>query len=184
MATAKTDKKLVTDLQELLAEHLPGVQVSVEHSDRWNRMCVTFVWSEFKNLLPEERFRRLLTHIPERFAAERLNGYVWLELADDESVDDFLKLPRSEDIASRESEIYRGLVKVGFFDSLRSAMKPSPAKACKGDFSQTAKVLSAAGKSAVKSVDAKLLFIRHGAYCDCQVVDTIESELAKEHAGK
>ena len=45
--------------------------------------------------------------IPTDFREQKMAGFVWLELAQGESVEEFLKLPRSEDIADREAEIFK-----------------------------------------------------------------------------
>lgn len=182
MTNSRRDKKLESELTELLSPSFPGIHVSVDHSDRWDRMCVMFTWEGFTDLLPEERFHRLVTHIPEKVRETKLAGFVWLELAKGESIDEFLHLPRSEDVADREEGIYNTLLKAKFFDTLKQSLKPSPAKACKGDFVHVAKVLAERKYTPAKIRDAKLVFIRHGAYCDCQVVDTIQAELAKKHA--
>ena len=183
MATEKQDRKLEMDLVALLARSFPGMTVEAKHSERWDRMCLTFRWAGFAGLLPEERFQRLLAVISESFREERLSGCVWLELAQGETIDEFLKMPRSEDIADREDAIFADLQDRGFFDTLREAMNPTPATVCKGDFSSTVGALSR-GRSADKITrDAKLLFIRHGAYCDCQVLAEVEPALSKLSVG-
>jgi hypothetical protein len=182
MATKDSDKKLGGELSAMLAEALPGIEVNVGHSDRWNGMCVTFVWPGFAGLLPEERFEHLTRHIPQEYREKKLGGFIWLELAPNESIDDFLKLPRSEDVSDREAEIYGKLESAGFFDNLGNVLDPDPQKACSGDFSRTLELLKP--KKAVEkaiALDAKLLFIRHGAYCDCQALLTVRPQLAKQH---
>ena len=174
---------LANELADMLAEALPGVAVDVGHSDRWDRMCVTFLWAGFADLLPEERFQRLSQVIPEAFRNERLGGFVWLELAPDETIDDFLKLPRSEEIADREATVFAGLVEVDFFKSLAKSLGSSPQTNCVGDFSKTAELLSAKTYSAAKISDAKLLAIRLGAYCDCQVLSSVKSALKELPSG-
>ena len=102
VSEAKRDRKLEKKLHEMLAERFVGIEVRVEHIDRWQRMGVTFRWSGFAGLLPEERFQRLAAALPDTYREQELQGLVWLELAPDESVGQFLKLPRSEDVADRE----------------------------------------------------------------------------------
>ena len=183
MATEKQNRKLEMDLVALLARSFPGMTVEARHSKRWDRMCLTFRWAGFAGLLPEERFQRLLAVISESFRKERLSGCVWLELAQDETTDQFLKMPRSEDVADREQAIFADLQDRGFFDALRRALNPTPTKACKGDFSCTGRTLSNGRATDKATLDAKLLFIRHGAYCDCQVLAEVEPALCKLTAG-
>ena len=167
----------------MLGEHFDGLVVTVEKNPRWDRMSVTFVWEGFTSLLPEERFQRLAAVLSEDFRASNLAGFVWLELAPGESVDAFLKLPRSEDVASREAEVYAALNRAGFFDELSKALGRNPKKKCAGDFSATDDVLRAKKYSTAKLRDARLLFIRYGAYCDCQALESVAPELAEKHGG-
>jgi hypothetical protein len=181
MTTRTRTAALETKLAAMLAESFPGLTVEVGHSKRWKRMCVTFRWDGFAGLLPEERFFRLTRVIPEGFREAHLKGFVWLELAPDETVDAFLALPRSEDAADREPELYAALLRIGFFDSLREAMGSSPGEQCRGDFSQADAVLAAAQSSPAESRGAKLVFIRHGVYCDCQILETVQPALAEAY---
>jgi hypothetical protein len=175
MAAKRRDKELEEDLTALLSARFPGISVSTAYSDRWGRMSVTFRWAGFSGLLPEERFHRLAAVIPAAFRETRLAGFVWLELAPKESIDSFLKLPRSEDIARRARRIHGKLAEIGFFEGLRKRLGASPKKKCGGDFSLAAETLSSKKASASLARDARLLFIRHGAYCDCQVMESVEA---------
>lgn len=182
MVGVARDKTVENELIEMLSDGFPGIAVEVVHSERWNRMSVIFRWSGFANLLPEERFQRLVSVIPESFRASHLAGFVWLELAPDESIDDFLKHPRSEDVAEREGDIYAQLCEASFFAALKKSMGRSPQKTCTGGFAKVAEVLSTAQWSAEAVRDAKLVFIRHGAYCDCQIVETVAAALRENYA--
>ena len=182
MARPRKDTALAADLQALLAPSFAGMTVEVAHSTRWNRMCVTFRWSGFKGLLPEERFHRLVAVIPEEVRESRLEGLVWLELEPKESIEAYLERPRSEDVVDREATIHAALVKAGFFDALAASLRPTPTKTCGGDFSRVEAVLLAKRWTPSKVRDAKLVFIRHGAYCDCQVLQAVQPELARVYA--
>lgn len=173
---------LQSDLAALVSKQFPDVMIAIEHSRRWNRPCVTFRSAAFVDLLPEERFHRLAVLIPESMRTTRLAGFVWLELAPDETVDQFLKLPRSEDVAPRERQVYAALRKGHVFDRLRRALGASPDQRCRGSFAASLKAMAAARLSAKQIADAKLVFIRHGAYCDCQVIQTVEAALAALYA--
>ena len=182
MTRLKRDKNLEKELEAMLAPNFSGITIEAAHSDRWQRMCATFRWSGFASLLPEERFHRLVGAIPAEFREARLAGFVWVELAPDEDIDAFLKLPRSEDIANEEATIYAGLSEVRFFAALANMMGRAPGKKCGGDFERVQFVLSAKGYSPGRIRDAKLVFIHQGTYCDCQVLQTAEAELAKLYA--
>jgi hypothetical protein len=182
MAAQKEEKRLSTDLVSMLRPRFEGLTVTVGYSDRWRRPCVTFLWSGFAGLLPEERFHRLARAIPEEFRASRMTGVVWLELAPGETVEDYLKLPRSEDVLGREPDVYAELVRVGYFDRLQEALGRSPEARCGGDLSVTLSLLSSAEYPVDRIDQVKLVFIRHGAYCDCQVLQTARPTLAEVHA--
>ncbi len=181
MVTKTTHRRLGADLTRLLAEGFPGMVVEVSANERWDRPCIKFCWAGFAGLLPEERFHRLVGAIPEAFRADRLGGFVWLELAPRETIEAFLELPRSEDVAERESSVYCGLLDIGFFESLAESLGRSPDKSCPGDFSTSADVLADKCFSAGQIRDAKLVFIRYGAYCDCQVLESVCPALAELH---
>lgn len=177
---SRTDQsKLAAELVELVRPTMPGLTVEVDFSDRWNRGSVTFVWDGFAGLLPEERFHRLAQTIPEDFRATRMKGMVWLELVTGETVDTFLSHPRSEDSADQERSVYSQLLAVVFFDALEGDLGPAPDKACAKDFSKTVALLESRGFSVEKIRQAKLVFIRHGVYCDCQILFTARPALAE-----
>jgi hypothetical protein len=166
-------EQLAADLHALLGACLPGIDIRVEHSERWQRLSVVFRWEGFRALLPEERFERLTRIIPTRFRRQRLRGFVWLELAPGQTMDEFLALPRSDEVADRGDSILRALVAAGLLDRLSSALGSYPRANCTGGFSLTERTLCAGGWTAREVTDAKLFFIMHGAYCDCQAAVTL-----------
>lgn len=179
MKAKGTHESLQRELLDMLSAKFPGISVEVESTSRWNRPCVTFCSAAFDGLLPEERFHRLVAVIPTDFREKHMAGFVWVELAKGESLDQFLKLPRSEDVASRERDIYGSLARVKFFDLLSEALGSSPEKRCGGDFRELDRILQSKRLSAEAIRDAKLLLIRHRAFCDCQILLTAQSELAR-----
>lgn len=179
MPPEKSSASLQSELTQLLSGKFPGIDVEVSHAAKWNRPCVTFRCPLFERLLPEERYHRLVGVIPAEFRDDRLAGFVWVELVAGESLEDYLKLPRSEDVAGREKQIFKELAKVKLFASLAESMGASPDKTCSGDFRAMDRLLSARRFSKSKLRDAKLLMIRHHAFCDCQVLLTAQPELTR-----
>ena len=182
MMLQRRNQALEKQVMTLLAKSFSGMSVEIGYAARWDRTCIAIRWEGFGGLLPEERFHRLVSAIPDEFRTSQLAGLVWVELAPGETVDDVLKLPRSEDIAKREADIGRTLTHNGFFATLADRLGRSAKRKCPGDFTHTAAVLSDMGKPPERIRDAKLLFIRHGAFCDCQVVATVQPAMTKEHA--
>ena len=174
-------RQIEIELRGLLSGSFPGIEVEAKRNSRWDRPCVTFRWLGFEGLLPEERFHRLVQMIPEDFRKQRLAGYVWLELAPAETVETFLASPRSEDVAEDEADIYTALKQAGFFDSLRTIMGSQPAQRCGGGFTLTAEALTAQGIPPKRIREAKLMFIRLGVYCDCQVLEHAQADLAQRY---
>lgn len=179
MKSKGNHESLQRELMTMLAAKFPGIAVQVEPTSRWNRPCVTFCCGAFSGLLPEERFQRLVAVIPNDFREQKMAGLVWVELAEGESLDQFLKLPRSEDVASRERDIYGSLAKVKLFELLGEALGNAPDKHCGGDFRELERILQEKRFTGEGIREAKLLLIRHRAFCDCQVLLTAQSELAR-----
>lgn len=177
------DKSLIEELTSMLVGPFPGITVDAGISERWNRPSVTFIWEGFRSLLPEERFQRLTRAIPESYRTENMQGRIWLELAPDESIEDFLAFPRSEDVEPREGEIFRTLNRGGFFDLLAKAMGGNPERTCASDFAFALASIERSKGIGVSSDDVKLIFIRQGVYCDCQVLESARPALAEMYAG-
>ncbi len=182
MAKRDSDRQLEADLMTILQPCFAGITVSVGHSERWDRTSATFRWPGFADLLPEERFHRLIRVIPEDVRRTRMGGVVWVELAGDETIDQYLKLPRSEDLGAKERDIFARLNRVGFFAALAALLGPTPEARCEGDFSRSVTVLSRKNVSDEHVRQAKLLFIRHGVYCDCQVLPLAKHAPADKRA--
>ncbi|MCP4592709.1 MAG: DUF2695 domain-containing protein [bacterium] len=170
MAKQNTHAKLQQRLAGMLAKQFPGITVEVGRSERWKRTALTFCWAGFDDLLPEERFHRLFHSIGEEFYEEHLRGCVWFELGSSESVDDFLKLPRSEDIHDREASVIEQLNQAGFFSTLAEELGAEPTATCGGDFSGVRRVLTTKDLSADILRDALLVLMRNGAFCDCEAL--------------
>ncbi|MCK4658916.1 MAG: DUF2695 domain-containing protein [Phycisphaerae bacterium] len=170
MSKMNSHSELQGKLTRLLTDKFPGITVEVAHGERWGRTMLTFRWSGFDDLLPEERFHRLFRIIPEDFYEKHLRGCVWFELGSTESVEAFLKLPRSEDVQGKERQVIQRLTKVKFFASLMEELGADPMAACAGDFSTTRRILAARrfGKTALRNT--LLVLMRNGAYCDCEAL--------------
>lgn len=183
MAAKRDLARLKDELLAMLSPAFDGIDVRLHFSKRWNRNCVTLRWSGFEGLLPEERFHRLVSVIPEEFRKSHLAGFVWLELTPTESVEVHLKSPRSEDVAARKAEIYHALHQASVFDSLRTALGTNPQKKCPGDLSTLARLLGAGQFAQEQITNAKLLFIGEGVFCDCQALSAQSRIMSQSDAG-
>ena len=175
MAKTKSHAQLAKDLRGFVAGACPGIEVEVSRSRRWKRTCLTFRWSGFAGLLLEERFRLLARLIPPDYYEEHLRGVVWLELAPEESVEDFLAQPRSEDVDDRLPSIWRMLRKLDFFAALEDELVRIPVEQCPDDFTLSKRVLGAKRASSEQIRDACLAFMRTRAYNDWEVLRQVRA---------
>ena len=157
-------------LAEVLEPVFEGIEIDVGRSQRWKRTVLTFRHRAFADLLPEQRFRRLVQLIPPDFYEKHLRGAVWFELAPGETEDDLMQAKRSEDVVGDEPRIARRLLRAGFFEALEGQAGESPIETCGGDFEVTRKVLTAKKIIGDQQRDACLVFVHNQAYCDCEVL--------------
>ena len=121
-------------------------------------------------MLPEQRFWRMLQAIPSEVYEEELAGLIFFELTPDESIDDYLKMPRSEDIAAKEEALIRALDELSFFDELAVELGDAPEQVCDRSFTLARRVMEKRETSPKRMDELCLLLIRHGAYCDCEAL--------------
>ncbi len=171
--TRKTYKQIAADLLGFLAQSCPAIDVTVGRSERWGRTCLTFRWEGFRGLLLEERFRRIARLIPQDYFESHCRDAVWLELAPDETIDNFLAQPRSEDVDSRLPAIWKMLRDCSFFAALEDELVRIPPGACPDDLSVSRRVLAAKSLTADEARDACLAFIRKEAYNDWEVLQKV-----------
>ncbi|MCP4250548.1 MAG: hypothetical protein GY778_26185 [bacterium] len=179
MAETTQHQRIRKKLLEILEPHLPGIEIDVGQARRWKRLTLTFRHERFGPLLPEQRFRSLLQMIPTEFYEGELRGAVWFELAPGEKQEDILRARRSDDVADDEPAIAQRLFDVGYFEALEKALGPRPVETCGGDFAKVREVLAAQEIVEAEQRDACLVFIRQGAYCDCDVLLAAKPALAK-----
>ncbi len=172
MARRKDYSAVQKTLRDLLSPVFAGIEIEVSRDRRWQRPVVVARWAGFEGCLPEQRFWRLMQAIPAKVYEEKLAGLVFFELAPGESIDDYLKMPRSEDVADKEEKLIRVLMNRSFFGKLLDALGDPPQKACDGNFTVARGILKECGISPKRRQEICLLLILHGAYCDCQALTT------------
>lgn len=174
MAQAKSHSQLQEDLQRFVEGKCPGVQVAVEHSDRWKRTCFTFRWAGFEELLLEERFRLLAKCVPPDFFQAHCAEAVWLELTPGEDIDAFLAQPRSEDVDEQLDDIWSRLETMRFFEALEDELVRIPPRECPDDFTVSRRVFAAKNATDDETRDALLAFMRQKAYNDWEVLRQVK----------
>lgn len=183
-----TAQKPDTEVADELAAHVgkvcPGVQVEVGHSERWNRRCLTFRWAGFADLLPEERFRLVAKPVPPPFYEAHCRGAVWLELAEGETLEQYLALPRSEDIDPKLPQVWAFLADLNFFAALEDELVRIALADCPDDLSISKRVLAAKQAQPDQIRDAVLAFMRHEAYTDWEVLRKVRPMAERAPARK
>jgi hypothetical protein len=170
MSSQKDHGHIEQELHKFLDPHCPGIKITVALSPRWKRLCLEFRWNGFANLLPEERFRLMAKHVPPEFVARNCADAVWVELTPAESIEEYLKLPRSEDVADRAAAILKSLSDSDFFAALEDELVRVPPADCPDDFTFSRRVLSAKSATPAEVRDACLVFMHHRAYNDWEVL--------------
>lgn len=177
MSSNRRHEAIARVLRKYLEAVFSGLEVEVTRDARWSRPVVILRWSGFVGLMAEQRFHLVLRAIPPKVMEHKLAGLVWFELTPVETPDDYLKMPRCEDVADREAELAAALARADVFKRLSRAMGQDPPQACDGTFNRTRRILEEAGVRGGETDDVCLLLIRHGAYCDCQVLTTARTGL-------
>ncbi|RJP34313.1 MAG: hypothetical protein C4547_11090 [Phycisphaerales bacterium] len=166
----ESDPDIQSLVESYIAPHLPGATVEVSFSQRWQRPMVVVRWEGFETLLAEQRFRRLLACIPADVFERNLAGLIWFELAAGESIDDYVNMPRSDDVAERREELVALMRDRALLAGLQASLGDDPLDGCGGGFDLTRAVLKDAGVPQPDIEAACLCLIGLGAYCDCQVI--------------
>ncbi len=183
MIPAKQYAQVAAALQEFLAERLDGVSVKIGDNLHYNGTNVVVTCPAFAGWLPEQRFHHIVRAIPADYYERYLRkGVVWFELAPGESASAYMKMPRSEDISADEERIGRRLRAIDFFNRIRNALGSHPQNASADDFTMSKRLLEESGLDAKDVTQACLFLIRHGAFCDAQVLADVAPKLAADPA--
>ncbi|MBN2560535.1 MAG: hypothetical protein JXQ75_06360 [Phycisphaerae bacterium] len=176
-------RKIQVQLQAFLAERFGDVTVQIGDDIHYHGTNIVITSPAFEGLLPEQRFHHVVRAIPPDFYEQHLRGAgVWFELAPGETGQDLMKMPRSEDIAEQEADILEELRKIEFFKEIGAELAASPQDASIDDFPVSRRVMTRAGLGERDIRRACLFLIRHGGFCDAQVLADIVPRFAQEHA--
>jgi len=169
-------------LQAILSETFQQVTVQIGDDLFYHGTNLVVTTPDFAGLLPEQRFHHLVRAIPASLYEDHLRGgVVWFELAPGETPREYMRMPRSEDIADRSEAIFKRLVAARFFHRLTDRLLAAPDAASSRDFVLCREILQDAGFRPDEIIQACLFFIRHGGYCDVQVISDVVDELAGSH---
>lgn len=179
MITAKDFSKVQRQLETYLSEHLGDVKVQVGENIHYPGTNVVITCAQFAGWLPEQRFHHVVRAIPAEFYDRHLRqGVVWFELAPGESAKEYMRMPRSEDVAAEGPAIASMLQKKGFAGRLLALLGPHPEDASTTHFAATRQVLAECKLSDGEIEKACLYLISEGAYCDMQVLMDVLPKLS------
>ncbi len=169
----KTHAQLKKDLLSYVGNACKGVELEVDISPRWDRLCLTFQWDGFDDLLLEERFRKVAQLVPGDYFEKNCQQAVWLELTPNESIDEYLKQPRSEDVDAELPKIWKKLGEIEFFSRLEDELVRIPPADCPDDLSVSKRVLRASKLSESDVRKCCLAFIRQAVFTDWEVLKAV-----------
>lgn len=169
-------------LQAILSETFENVQVQIGDDIHYRGTNLVVITPDFAGLLPEQRFHHLVRAIPSQVYDDHLrDGVVWFELAPGEAPRDYMSMPRSDDISAQADAIARRLFSIRFFHQIKDRLQKKPQSASTRDFTVSRAIMEEAGFSREEITTACLFFIRHGGFCDAQVLVDVVNELAGDH---
>lgn len=179
MIAQKDYAKIEGQLQRYLTARFEDVSVRVGEGIHYKGTNVIITSSRFAGWLPEQRFHHVVREIPHEFYDRHLReGIVWFELAPGETAQEYMRMPRSEDVAAEGGKIVELLLRSKFPDRLAAALQKEANGASPDDFKATRRVLALAGLDEDQSRKVCLYLIGRGAYCDAHVAADVLPQLA------
>jgi hypothetical protein len=183
MASSRRRAELQEQLTDFLAERFDDVTVEIGDDIHYRGTNIVVTTAAFTGLLPEQRYHHVVRAVPPEFYAEKLaSGFVWFELAPGETGEDYMKMPRSQDVAREEPTILRNLIKIGFFETLQTRADMENIALSIDDFTLCKDILKKAGFDADAITQTCLVLIRRGAFCDAHVLIDVAPKVLSESA--
>lgn len=170
-------KKDYAAIARQLREHLVGrfADVTVEIGDDIHYKGVNIVVTTrvFEGLLPEQRYHHVVHAVPPDLYEKHLrSGVVWFELAPGQTGREYMKMPRSEDVADDAAKIEARLAKAGFFERFAEAVDEA-GELSRDDFVLAKRLLAESGAKTDEVQRATLYFVLRGAFCDADLPGTV-----------
>ena len=173
MIRKKDYTTVAKQLREHLAARFDDVDVQIGDDIHYKGVNVVITTRVFDSLLPEQRFHHVVRSLPPEFYEKHLrSGVVWFELAPKQAARDYMKMPRSEDVAAKAERIEKRLTDAGFNDRFAASTAGRTDTLSRDDFVVAKRLLAELGLSKPEIQDAALYFILRGSFCD--------ADLAKE----
>ena len=175
MIRKKDYNAVAKQLREHLSARFDDVDVQIGDDIHYKGVNVVITTRVFDGLLPEQRYHHVVRSLPPEFYEKHLRGgVVWFELAPKQDPRDYMKMPRSEDVAGKAERIEKRLADAGFNDRFAASTADHADTLSRDDFVLAKRLLAELGLSKSEIQDAALFFILRGSFCD--------ADLAKEEA--
>lgn len=168
---------IAADLLKTVSGACPDMTVTVEQNARWKRPCLTFRWSGFDGLLPEERFAIIARLVPPDYVEAHCKEAVWVELASDETLEQYLALPRSEDVAKQSKDVLAELAATNFFAVLEDEMVRIPPNQTANGLTETRRILKSRGLDDKRVQTTCLVLIGAGGFNDWSVLREVRPQV-------
>lgn len=170
MIRKKDYAAVAKQLREHLVKRFDDVDVQIGDDIHYKGVNVVITTRVFDGLLPEQRYHHVVRSLPPEFYEKHLRGgVVWFELAPGQAARDYMKMPRSEDVAAKAERIEKRLADIGFNDRFAAATASRSDTLSRDDFVVAKRLLAELGLSKVDIQDAALYFILTGSFCDADL---------------
>jgi len=171
MIRKKDYKSVAAQLREHLAHRFDDVDVQIGDDIHYKGVNVVVTTRVFDGLLPEQRYHHVVRALPPDFYEKHLRGgVVWFELAPKQAPLDYMKMPRSEDVARKAERIEQRLAAAGFPDRFAASVEGRADTLSRDDFVLAKRLLAELGLSKAEIQEAALYFILNGSFCDADLM--------------
>lgn len=174
MIERKDHQRIAKELQALLADRFDGVSVRIGDDIHYRGTNVVVTTPAFSNLLPEQRFHHIVHAVPPDFYETYLrHGVVWFELSPGETGLQYMKMPRSDDVASDAAALDARLEATRFLERFEQALRANTGDPSQQDFVIARRTLAEAGWTEPEITRARLFFILRGAFSDADILPAL-----------
>ncbi|GJQ25826.1 MAG: hypothetical protein HBSAPP02_08580 [Phycisphaerae bacterium] len=163
-------EEVARQLQEYVRARFEDAIVQIGEGLHYRGTNVVITSKAFAGQLPEQRYGLVLRTIPEAFFKKYLRGgVVWFELAPGESGKDYMRMPRSEDVAARSADVLARMKKSGVLKQLEQAVAQAKGALSAVRLDLARECMDAAGWSPDEVQEGSLVLIGRGSLCDADL---------------
>jgi len=174
MIERKDHQRIAKELQSLLADRFDVVSVRIGDDIHYRGTNVVVTTPAFSGLLPEQRFHHIVHAVPPDFYEAYLRGgVVWFELSPGETGLQYMRMPRSDDVAPDAAGLDTRLRETRFLERFEQVLRANTGDPSQHDFVVARRTLAEAGWTEPEITRARLLFILRGAFSDADILPVL-----------